>query len=123
MPSKTKICNSYMMLGVVLFSSLLLVLNTKVANWSEKSTDFGAKEDKMSAKRIEEVLKEHFDDLMVIPGAVVTVQGLCNGRACTKVFVIKKAPQLDRKIPGNLDSHPVVIGENREFRAPRENQQ
>ena len=106
-----------MMLGVVLFILVLLVLDTEVACCSEKGTDFGGEENKMSAKTIEEVLKEHTDDLMAIPGVVGTGQGLLDGKPCIKVFVIKKTPQLDRKIPSNLDNHPVVIEETGEFRA------
>ena len=112
-----KIKISYMMLEMVLFTLVLLVLNTEVAGSSEKDTDFGGEENKMSAKTIEEVLKEHTDDLMAIPGVVGTGQGLSDGKPCIKIFVIKKTPQLDRKIPGNLDSHPVVIEETGEFRA------
>jgi hypothetical protein len=110
-----------MMLGVVLFILLLLVLDTKVTGCSEKITDIGGEENKMSAKTIEKVLEERTDDLMAIPGVVGTGQGLCNGKPCIKVFVIKKTPQLDKKIPDNLDSHPVVIEETGEFRALPEN--
>ena len=38
-------------------------------------------------KRVEQVLKEHTDDLMSLPGVVSTIQGLCNGQPCIKVFI------------------------------------
>jgi hypothetical protein len=76
----------------------------------------------MTAKTIEEVLKEHTEDLMSIPGVVGTAQGLCDDRDCIKVFVIEKTPELDQKIPNTLEGYPVMIEETGEFRALPRNQ-
>ena len=74
-------------------------------------------EKKMVAKDIEEVLKEHTDRLMSLPGVVGTAQGLCQKKPCIKVFVIEKTPDLERKIPEILDGYTVSIEETGKIRA------
>jgi hypothetical protein len=73
--------------------------------------------DPMAAETIKEALKKHTKDLMSMPGVVGTGQGLCEGKPCIKVFVIKKTPDLDQKIPKTLDGYPVVIEETGEIKA------
>ena len=72
------------------------------------------------AKTIEEVLQTHTGTLISIPGVVGTAQGLCNGKPCILVFVAKKSPDLEQKIPHSIAGYPVVIQETGEFRAPPE---
>lgn len=71
----------------------------------------------MSALTIEEVLKKHTDSLMIIPGVVGTGQGLCDGKSCITVFVVKKTPELEDKIPKTLEGYPIKIKETGVFRA------
>lgn len=71
----------------------------------------------MVAKAIEEVLKQRARELMSIPGVVGAGQGLCEGKPCIKVFVIKKTPELEQKIPETLEGYPVVIEETGEVKA------
>jgi hypothetical protein len=75
----------------------------------------------MSAKRIEEVLKEYTDELMSIPGVVGTGQGLCDDKPCIKVFVIKKTPDLEEKIPSELEGYRTKIEETGVIRPLPEN--
>src|SRR3989337_1021433 len=65
----------------------------------------------MPARSIEEVLNEHTDNLMSIPGVVGTAQGLCNNKPCIKFYVIKITQELEQKIPKALEGHPIVIEE------------
>lgn len=76
----------------------------------------------MPARTIAEVLAEQTDELMSIPGVVGTAQGLFEGKPCIKIFVIKKTPELEQKVPKVLDGHPVVVQETGEIRALPENQ-
>ncbi len=71
----------------------------------------------MPAKTIKQVLKEHTKDLMSLPGVVGTAQGLCDDKPCIKIFVIEKKPELDTRIPENLEGYPVSIEETGEIRA------
>ena len=79
-------------------------------------------EKKMSAKKIEDVLKEHTNDLMSVPGVVGTGQGLCDGQPCIKVFVIKKTSELEENIPKRLEGYPVMLEETGEIHALPGNQ-
>lgn len=71
----------------------------------------------MPAKTIEQVLEQHTQELMSIPGVVGTAEGLCGRNLCVKVYVTKKTPDLERKIPDTLDGYPVTIEETGEIRA------
>ena len=71
----------------------------------------------MKQKTIQKVLKEHTNELMSVPGVVGTAQGLCNDKPCIKVYVIEKTPELNQKIPKNLEGYPVSIEETGEIRA------
>ena len=68
-------------------------------------------------RTIEEVLKEHTDSLMSLPGVVGTAQGRCEGKPCIKVFVAKKTPQPLRQIPSSLEGYLVAVEETGEFQA------
>ena len=100
----------------------LVVIVVGVAGCENKKIDDGQGKNGVTVKTIEEVLKEHTKELMSIPGVVGTAQGLCDGKPCIKVFVIKKTSELDQKIPGILESHPVTIEETGEIRALPEDQ-
>ena len=63
--------------------------------------------EEMPSRTIKDVLKEHTNDLMAIPGVVGTGQGLCDGDPCLKVFVMKKTTKLLKKIPFDLEGYPV----------------
>ena len=71
----------------------------------------------MTKKSIEEVLEGHTRELMALPGVVGTAQGLCEKKPCIKVFVIRKTPDLERRIPEALDGYPVSIEETGKIRA------
>ena len=66
---------------------------------------------------IVDVKNAHSKKLMAIPGVVGIANGLCHGKPCIKVYVVKRTPELARQIPDMLDGYPVVIEETGEFRA------
>ncbi len=97
-------------IGLILLAiGLITIANVKADN-AQGTCD-------MPEKTIKEVLKEHTNELMSLPGVVGTAQGLCDDKPCIKVFVIKKTLELDEKIPDSLDGYPVAIEETGEFRA------
>jgi len=71
----------------------------------------------MQKKNIEEVLREHTDSLVSIPGVVGTAQGEFAGTPCIKVFVVKKNPELMNKIPPAIKGYTVIVQETGEIRA------
>jgi len=123
MLSMTEIGSSRMILKVIILSMGIIVLGSSVATCGNKTANDRGGEKEMSAKTIQEVLKEHTDELMSLPGVVGTGQGLCDGRPCIKVFVIKKTQELEEKISGKLEGYPVRIEETGEIRALPENQE
>ena len=68
-------------------------------------------------KTIEAVLKEHTDSLMALPGVVGTTIGEYAGKACIKVYVEKKTPELLKQIPSAIEGYTVAVQETGEIRA------
>lgn len=61
--------------------------------------------------KIEEVLKRHKKNLMAITGIAGVGQGICDGKPCIIVFVVRDTPGLADKIPENLGGYEVKIKE------------
>jgi hypothetical protein len=97
------------MISVKIAAVIIIITMTFMACVEDKVDS--QRESKMSQKTIEEVLKESNNKLLSIPGVVGTAQGLCDSKACIKVYVIKKTPELARQIPFSLDRYTVVIEE------------
>ena len=69
------------------------------------------------AKPIANVLSEHTDALMALPGVIGTAQGEQAGKPCVMVLVVELTDDLERQIPDNLGGYPVVVTETGEVRA------
>lgn len=68
-------------------------------------------------KHIDDVIREHSDSLMAIPGVVGLYHGEDEeGRTCLKVMVKERTPELERRLPKNIEGYPVVIEETGEIR-------
>ncbi len=94
---------------------LFWFLNTTVACSQQGVNQL--KEISMPEKTIETVLKEQTDKLMAIPGVVGTAQGLCSGKPCVKVYVVKKTSDLVKQIPATLEGYAVEIQVTGEIKA------
>ena len=102
--------------------SIFFVISICVIVINFPSNFINSSENTMPSKPIKKVLEEHTNELMSIKGVIGTAEGLCNGKPCIKVYVIKKTRQLTQRIPTTLEGYPVVIEETGEFRALPENQ-
>ena len=71
----------------------------------------------MHKKTIDEVLREHTDSLVSLPGVVGTAQGQYAGKPCIKVYVVKKTPELLKRIPSAIEEYTVTVQETGEIRA------
>jgi hypothetical protein len=98
-------------------SVTLVIFSIFSISWTSGNFDIFPKGNLMANKAIEEVLKEHTKSLMSIPGVVGIGQGLCEEKPCIKVFVIKKTPELDQKIPKSIEGYLVVVEETGEIKA------
>jgi hypothetical protein len=104
-------------LNTVIFSIGMTVLVCVVTGCVDKTANDQEGEKQVTEKTIEEVLKEHTEELMSLPGVVGTAQGLCNDKPCIKVYVIEKTPELAQKIPDIIEGYQVVVEETGEIRA------
>ncbi len=105
---------------MIIYICGFMICSSSIVGCGDKSLSYG-EEKEMSARKIEEVLKDHTDRLMSIPGVVGTGQGLCDDKPCIKVFVIKKTPDLEEKIPRKLEGYQVKIEETGVIRPLPEN--
>ncbi len=71
----------------------------------------------MTKKPIAQVLKEHTERLMALPGVVGTAQGLCYGEPCIEVFVVEKTEELLERIPEEIEGYTVDVQQTGEFKA------
>lgn len=67
-------------------------------------------------RSISEVLKDHTDWLLTLPGVVGTGIGECDGRPCIKVLVDRNTEELAGAIPKMLEGFPVVTVETGKIR-------
>ncbi len=95
----------------------IMILGSGIVSCINKTANDQEGEKQVTAKTIEEVLKDHTEELMSLPGVVGIGQGLCNGKPCIKVLVIEKTSELEQKIPDNIEGYQVMIEETGEIRA------
>ena len=107
---------------IPLISIVIIIFSISVVRFAYKTAEGEESEDKMPENTIEEVLKEHTNKLMSIPGVVGTAEGLCDDQPCIKVFVIKKTPELEQKIPNKIEGFVVEVEETGKFHALPNNQ-
>jgi hypothetical protein len=100
----------------------LIVIAIGVMHYTNNKVSGDQGENTMAAKTIEEALKEHTEALMSLRGVVGTAQGLCDDQPCIKIYVNRKTPELEQKIPNILEGYPVTIEETGEIRAFPEDQ-
>lgn len=68
-------------------------------------------------KSIDDVIKQYSDSLMSIPGVVGLYHGLDDrDSTCLKVMVKQQTPELEQKIPKQIEGYPVIIEETGEIR-------
>lgn len=98
------------------FMGALLIVMSGI-DCSRKADNRHKGEEVMPKKSIEIVLQEHTDELMSMPGVVGTAQSLCDDKPCIKVYVLELTPELEKKIPKNLEGYAVDIEVTGEIRA------
>jgi len=101
----------------MLFILFVIILNCHMESSYKGPVIEGEGNQDMSQLKIEDVLKEHTDELMSLPGVVGTGQGLCDGNPCIKIFVMELTPELEEKIPKSINGYKVVVEATGQFQA------
>jgi hypothetical protein len=65
----------------------------------------------MPAMSLTLALEKHTPELLAIPGVNGTGEGLERGVPVFVVFVQKLTPELEARLPGTIEGHPVVVRE------------
>ncbi len=97
--------------------SLCLVMVSAVILYTGCERKPGKSSQQTSMEAIKKVQEKHQQQLMSIPGVVGVGIGAVDDDLVIKVLVERKSPQLEKKIPKNLEGFPVVIEETGRFRA------
>ena len=75
----------------------------------------GYKESAVASKPIEQVLDDHADSLLALPGVVGTAIGRCGDTLCIRVFIRDSTDATRRAIPDSLGGHPVRVEVSGDF--------
>lgn len=67
---------------------------------------------------ITDVIAARTPELLAIPGVIGTGEGTENGERVIVVFVSRRTPELDAKLPRELDGYGVIIREAGDITAP-----
>jgi len=99
---------------------LFSIASLFIGGCSKHSNEEHGKEVSVIMKDINQVKEDHTAELMRIPGVVgVYVGQLDDRQPCIGIMVLKKTPELDKKLPKFLDGYPVRIDETGEIKPMR----
>ena len=102
---------------MIIFNIGILLLCSGVLSCRKQTVEGTGGEKQMPTRSIQEVLKEHTDAWMALPGVVGTAIGEIKGEPCIKVFVAEKTAELKGKIPAQVEGFAVIIEAIGEIRA------
>ena len=71
----------------------------------------------MPEKTIQQVLSQHTDTLMSLPGVVGTAQGECSGQPCIRLLVAERTEEPLKRIPTVIEGFQVTVYEVGEIKA------
>ena len=93
---------------------LTAILLLTACSGTIQGQDNRTRQESMTRKDINTVLKDHDKELLTIPGVVGVYVGLLpdDKTPCLKVMVIKETKDLKRLIPKSIDGYPVLIEES-----------
>ncbi len=95
----------------------LLWLVAGAAACGQPGAEAGQEEKPVTQKSIEQVLQEHTDSLMALPGVVGTAQGLCSEGPCIRVYVVEATQDLLKQIPEEIEGYTVDVQQTGEIKA------
>lgn len=104
------------LLGRIGLCALLIATLPAPSGFADRRRDAeqAGQQDAMTQKDINVVLKDHEKNLLALPGVVGLYVGLLpdDKTPCLTVMVVKRTPDLDKRIPTSIEGYPVVIEES-----------
>ena len=58
---------------------------------------------------VTDVLQQHTDAWMKIPGVIGTGEGQLKGKPCITIFIVKPSDKIKKGIPKTVEGYPVVF--------------
>ena len=117
---QTRIGNSSLLTEMYSFTIMtlwMIILEIGFVDCTNEAISDCKDNTEMSAKPIEEAMEEHTNELMSLSDVIGIGQGLCGGKPCIKVFVIKKNYELEERIYKILHDYPYKIEETGRIKA------
>ena len=71
----------------------------------------------MSETKVEDVIREHTQKLMALPGVVAVGQGEWRGNQCIRIMVSDLNNDTLEQIPDTIEGYKVIVEESGEFKA------
>ncbi len=105
------------MMKLMLLSICVIPLWAGAMACGQPSAEAVPEEKPLVEKTIEQVLQEHTDRLMALPGVVGTALGLCADKPCIQVFVVEATEELLKQIPDEIQGYQVDVQQTGEFKA------
>jgi len=68
-------------------------------------------------RSITDVLRDHSDSIMALPGVVGNAESELNEESCVMVLVVELTDELRAQLPSELEGYKVVISESGEIKA------
>lgn len=97
------------MLKTVAITALMLLI-LPCTGCKKAGKDESRPKTRATLRDINEVLTDHTREIMALPGVVGLYIGAReDSQLCIRVMVIEKTPELEKKIPTELEGHPVEI--------------
>ena len=95
-----------------MYNRWILVPVLTAAVWMSCQANNGG-ERAVPTRDVKTVMEAHVDELMAITGVTgVAIGELEDGTPCIQVYVVKKSDEIVKKIPSELEGHPVHIIES-----------
>ena len=96
---------------LLFFSSCLMVAGCRRNSGGESAQ--AKKSGATPVRDINDVLRDHDDELMAIPGVVGVYVGLMPDEKtpCLRVMTARKTPELEMNVPKYLEGYPVIVEE------------
>jgi hypothetical protein len=102
--------------GPLVAWAIVLVVACASSGCREDNGSSGDSGTTVSPPTVKEVIERQGPRLMAMPGVVGLYEAECAGKPCIRIMLLRRDPDLERRLPRRLEGYPVefeVTGEIR----------